>query len=109
MLNACQELVQLIQSQGRKWQKAIQFERDARVRMELMCEQVATQSAKLEKQIQRAARKTQGSLVVPAASASKNSDARNANDDSHSSDDDDADEFHDALSDPQTVSVFRIP
>ena len=108
MLNACQELVQLIQSQGRKWQKAIQFERDARVRMELMCEQVATQSAKLEKQIQRASRKTQGSLV-PTASASKSSEARNANDDSHSSDDEDADEFHDALSDPQTVSVFRIP
>ncbi|CAF4997558.1 unnamed protein product, partial [Rotaria socialis] len=34
MLNACQELVQLIQKQGRKWQKAIQFEHDARMRME---------------------------------------------------------------------------
>ena len=88
MLNACQELVQLIQSQGRKWQKAVQFERDARVRMERMCEQVATQSAKLEKQIQRASQKD------------KATDLRSTNDDSGSSD---SDEFHDA------ESVFRIP
>src|SRR5580692_9579536 len=88
MLNACQELVQLIQNQGRKWQKAIQFERDARVRMERMCEQVASQSAKLEKQIQRASRKD------------KTSNIRNTNEESVSSD---SDEFHDA------ESVFRIP
>lgn len=86
MLNACQELVQLIQTQGRKWQKTVQMERDARVRMERMCEQVASQSAKLEKQIQRASRKDR---------------ARNANDESISSEEDD--EFHDA------ESVFRIP
>lgn len=92
MLNACQELVQLIQNQGRKWQKAIQFERDARTRMERMCEEVASQSAKLEKQIQRASRKDKLAM--------KNSDARGNNEDSHSSDDD---EFHDA------ESVFRIP
>ncbi|CAF0862198.1 unnamed protein product [Adineta steineri] len=93
MLNACQELVQLIQNQGRKWQKAIQFERDARVRMERMCEQVATQSAKLEKQIQRASRKDKPTTKTP--------DIRSAtNEDSYSSD---SDEFHDA------ESVFRIP
>jgi t-SNARE complex subunit (syntaxin) len=89
MVNACQEVVQLIQNQGRKWQKAVQFERDARVRMERMCEQVASQSAKLEKQIQRASRKD------------KTSNMHNTNEDSGSSEDDD--EFHDA------ESVFRIP
>lgn len=89
MLNACQELVQLIQSQGRKWQKAVQVERDARVRMERMCEQVASQSAKLEKQIQRASRKD------------RSTNARTINEESASSEEDD--EFHDA------ESVFRIP
>jgi hypothetical protein len=89
MLNACQELVQLIQNQGRKWQKAIQFERDARVRMERMCEQVASQSAKLEKQIQRD------------KTPRKSSDVRNTNEDSPGSSD--SDEFHDA------ESIFRIP
>jgi hypothetical protein len=54
MLNAYQELVELIHNQGRQWQKTVQFERDARIRMERMCEQVASQSVKLEKQIQRA-------------------------------------------------------
>jgi hypothetical protein len=92
MLNACQELVELIHNQGRKWQKAVQFERDARVRMERMCEQVASQSAKLEKQIQRASRKDKN-LIKP-------SDLHNTNDDGSSSD---SDEFHDA------ESVFRIP
>ncbi len=92
MLNVCQELVQLIQSQGRKWQKAVQVERDARVRMERMCEQVALQSAKLEKQIQRASRKDKTSV--------KSSELRNINEDSASSD---SDEFHDA------ESVVRIP
>lgn len=80
--------MQLIQSQGRKWQKAVQFERDARVRMERMCEQVASQSAKLEKQIQRASKKD------------KTTDLRSTIDESGSSD---SDEFHDA------ESVFRIP
>ncbi|CAM4906823.1 unnamed protein product [Rotaria socialis] len=92
MLNACQELVQLIQKQGRKWQKAIQFEHDARMRMERMCEEVASQSAKLEKRIQRASRKDKELI--------KTSDMRNKNEDSLSSD---SDEFHDA------ESVFRIP
>jgi hypothetical protein len=92
MVNACQELVQLIQNQGRKWQKAVQFERDARIRMERMCEQVATQSAKLEKQIQRASRKDKAST--------RSSDLRTPNEESGSSD---SDEFHDA------ESVFRIP
>ena len=94
MLNACQELVQLIQNQGRKWQKAIQFEHDARVRMERMCEQVASQSAKLEKQIQRASRKDKSSTL-------KTTESRNTNDESPGSSD--SDEFHDA------ESVIRIP
>ena len=92
MLNACQELVQLIQNQGRKWQKAIQLERDARVRMERMCEQVASQSAKLEKRFQLASRKDKTTV--------KSSDSHNNNGDTPSSD---SDEFHDA------ESVFRVP
>jgi hypothetical protein len=104
MLNACQELVQLIQSQGRRWQKAVQFERDARIRMERMCEQVASQSAKLEKQMQRASRIDKQSLVGVRSTitAKKSSDLRGTNE----SDDD---EFYDAIDDPQTIGVFRIP
>lgn len=107
MLNACQELVQLIQNQGRKWQKAIQFERDARLRMERMCEQVALQSAKLEKQMQRASRIDKQNLVGGGGGRStltsiKSSDLRGTTE----SDDD---EFYDAIDDPQTIGVFRVP
>ncbi|CAF1015690.1 unnamed protein product [Adineta steineri] len=81
MLNACQELVQLIQNQGRKWQKAVQFERDARLRMERMCEQVALQSAKLEKQVQRASRSDKTSLLSGRSTLTtlKSSDLRGTN------------------------------
>jgi len=104
MLNACQELVQLIQNQGRKWQKAIQFERDARLRMERMCEQVASQTVKLEKQMQRASRidKQHIGAVRSTLTSIKSSDLRGTNE----SDDD---EFYDAIDDPQTIGVFRIP
>src|SRR5580692_8053024 len=104
MLNACQELVQLIQNQGRKWQKAIQFERDARIRMERMCEQVASQTVKLEKQMQRASRidKQHIGAVRSTLNSVKSSDLRGTTE----SDDD---EFYDAIDDPQTIGVFRIP
>ncbi|CAF4673432.1 unnamed protein product, partial [Rotaria sp. Silwood2] len=108
MLNACQELVQLIQNQGRKWQKAIQFERDARLRMERMCEQVASQTVKLEKQMQRASRIENKNLAAGHSSLTtmKSSDLRGTNDGNNLSDDD---EFYDAIDDPQTIGVFRIP
>lgn len=104
MLNACQELVQMIQTQSRKWQKSVQYERDARLRMERMCEQVALQNSKLEKQAQRASRVDRQSLTAVRSNYSslKSPDLRGKNE----SDDD---EFYDALDDPQTIGVFRVP
>jgi hypothetical protein len=106
MLNACQELVQLIQNQGRKWQKAVQFERDARLRMERMCEQVASQGAKLEKQMQRASRIDKTHAGRSTLASRKSADLRGTNEAGNLSDDD---EFYDAIDDPQTIGVFRIP
>lgn len=108
MLNACQELVQLIQNQGRKWQKAIQFERDARSRMERMCEQVASQTVRLEKQMQRASRndKKNHGTGLSSITSIKSVDLRGTSEGSNLSDDD---EFYDAIDDPQTIGVFRIP
>ncbi|CAF0742755.1 unnamed protein product [Didymodactylos carnosus] len=111
MLNACQELVQLIQSQGRKWQKAIQFERDARIRMEKMCEQVATQSAKLEKQVQRASRKDKEDIVggtTMSGGRSTIASLKNLEGKMSRTESDD-EEFYDAIDDPQTIGVFRVP
>lgn len=109
MVNACQEIVQLIQNQGRKWQKALQAERDARLRMERMCEQVASQSAKLEKQMQRASRIEQKNLLPGRSvlTSIKSSEFRGNNDATGNLSDDE--EFYDAIDDPQTIGVFRIP
>jgi len=109
MVNACQEIVQLIQSQGRKWQKAFQLEHDARLRMERMCEQVASQSAKLEKQMQRASRIEQKNLLAGRSTLAsmKSTELRAANEASGNLSDDE--EFYDAIDDPQTIGVFRVP
>ena len=108
MLNACQELVQLIQNQGRKWQKSVQVERDARIRLEHMCEQIALQSVKLEKRVQRASRSEKQNLQSGRSTltALKSSDLRGTNEGANLSDDE---EFYDAIDDPQTIGVFRIP
>ncbi|CAF1226104.1 unnamed protein product [Adineta ricciae] len=108
MLNACQELVQLIQSQGRRWQKSVQVERDARIRLEHMCEQIALQSVKLEKRVQRASRSEKQNLLSgrSALTSLKSSDLRGTTEGANLSDDE---EFYDAIDDPQTIGVFRIP
>ncbi|KAK6640657.1 hypothetical protein RUM44_012354 [Polyplax serrata] len=48
-INACSEYLDLAQTQGRKWQKMLQHERDQRQRLEEMVEQLARQHSNLEK------------------------------------------------------------
>lgn len=92
MTSTCEEAILYLKNNLMHWQKTIRLERDARLRMEKICEEVAAKSVRLEKQIQRV---TQRSRTT--ASGSRN--------DSSSSDH----EYFDASSDPQTVSVFRVP
>ena len=107
MVNDCQELVKLIQNQSHKWQKAIQLERDARLRMERMCEQVASQSVKQEKLLRRVSHIEQNHANNRSTDISqKSTDLRVLNENVNLSDDD---EFHDAIDNLQTISVFRIP
>ncbi|XP_026284564.1 oxysterol-binding protein 1 isoform X2 [Frankliniella occidentalis] len=48
VINACQDYLLLAQSQGRKWQKMLQHERDQRQRLEEVVEQLARQHSHLE-------------------------------------------------------------
>ncbi|XP_014258662.1 oxysterol-binding protein 1 isoform X2 [Cimex lectularius] len=48
MINACSEYLTLAQTQGRKWQKALLYERSQKLRLEEMVEQLATQHSFLE-------------------------------------------------------------
>lgn len=45
---ACSEYAKAAQTQGKKWQKAIQFEKEQRQRLEKVVEELAKQHTKLE-------------------------------------------------------------
>lgn len=47
-MQACAEYAKAAQTQGKKWQKAIQFEKDQRIKLEKMVEELAQQHRKLE-------------------------------------------------------------
>ncbi|KAG8182462.1 hypothetical protein JTE90_020383 [Oedothorax gibbosus] len=49
MINACQDYLQLAQTQGRKWQRMVQHEHEQRLRLEEMVEQLAKQHSHLER------------------------------------------------------------
>lgn len=83
MINACTDYLQLVQGQGKKWQKMLEHEHDQRIRLEEMVEQLARQHSHLEQ-------------------AAK--EATSANIPGHSNHSDD-DEFYDATDDAQAECV----
>nr|XP_045616537.1 oxysterol-binding protein 1-like isoform X3 [Procambarus clarkii] len=50
MINACNDYVEVSSTAGRKWQRLLQHERDQRVRLEDMVEQLARQHSHLEQE-----------------------------------------------------------
>ncbi|CAD7087772.1 unnamed protein product [Hermetia illucens] len=53
MINACSDYLQTAQSQGHKWSKMLQHERDQRQKLEEMVEQLARQHSHLEQAAHR--------------------------------------------------------
>merc|ERR1711962_798667 len=53
MINACTEFMELTQTQGRKWQRLLSHEREQRLRLEEMVEQLARQHSQLEHQCKK--------------------------------------------------------
>uniref|UniRef100_A0A667WJA6 Oxysterol-binding protein n=1 Tax=Myripristis murdjan TaxID=586833 RepID=A0A667WJA6_9TELE len=86
MINACRDFLTLAQAHSKRWQKALQSERDQRIRLEETLEQLAKQHNHLE-------RAFRGATVLPPSfrSGSGKGDA---------SDEDDENEFFDAMEDP---------
>ncbi|XP_078087550.1 oxysterol-binding protein 1-like [Mustelus asterias] len=62
MINACRDFLLLAQTHSKKWQKALQHEREQRIRLEETLEQLAKQHNNLE-------RAFRGATVLPASSA----------------------------------------
>ncbi|PSN47433.1 Oxysterol-binding protein 1 [Blattella germanica] len=114
MINTCSEYLDLAQTHGRKWQRMLQHERDQRLRLEDMVEQLARQLGGLE----QAAK--EHSIPVRDRSSecyrSSTPSKLHGSDVSHSSpsDDDDENEFYDAQDeacnqDSEANFILKIP
>ncbi|XP_054634101.1 oxysterol-binding protein 1-like isoform X2 [Dunckerocampus dactyliophorus] len=91
MINACRDFLSLAQNHSKRWQKALQLERDQRVRLEETLEQLAKQHNHLE-------RAFRGATVLPSSYSNPTSGALSGKGDS--SDEDDNIVFFDAMEDP---------
>ncbi|KAJ8043715.1 Oxysterol-binding protein 1 [Holothuria leucospilota] len=97
MINACHDFLELGQTQGRKWQKILQNERDKRAHLEETIETLAKQHNKLEKACREA--KTLDSI--------KTEGVIDAGDDA--SEEDEENEFFDAVDEPAFPTTVEVP
>merc|ERR1719369_142023 len=118
MINACTEYLELTQTQGKKWQRLLSHEREQRLRLEEMVEQLARQHSQLEHQCKKTNfstmertsatnhRRTNSNVSHASTVPDSNSVINNTvKDDPKSSDSisnsEDEDDFHDAVADPE--------
>ncbi|XP_047434865.1 oxysterol-binding protein 1 isoform X2 [Mugil cephalus] len=94
MINACRDFLSLAQSNSKRWQKALQTERDQRIRLEETLEQLAKQHNHLE-------RAFRGATVLPPSFSNLNlGNKGSVSEKGDASDEDDENEFFDAMEDP---------
>uniref|UniRef100_A0A3Q4HX67 Oxysterol-binding protein n=1 Tax=Neolamprologus brichardi TaxID=32507 RepID=A0A3Q4HX67_NEOBR len=101
MINACRDFLTLAQTHSKRWQKALQAEREQRVRLEETLEQLAKQHNHLERAFRGAAQANASPDNKGAAGPGKG----------EASDEDDDNEFFDAMEEaPETgvVCIFFI-
>ncbi|XP_039541465.1 oxysterol-binding protein 1 isoform X2 [Pimephales promelas] len=95
MINACRDFLSLAQAHSKRWQKALQAEREQRVRLEETLEQLAKQHNHLE-------RAFRGATVLPPSQSNPAIDSKgSAPVKGDASDEDDENEFFDACEDVQ--------
>uniref|UniRef100_A0A8C4E7S2 Oxysterol-binding protein n=1 Tax=Dicentrarchus labrax TaxID=13489 RepID=A0A8C4E7S2_DICLA len=96
MINACRDFLALAQAHSKRWQKALQAERDQRVRLEETLEQLAKQHNHLERAFRGAAQANATADNKSAAGPGKG----------EASDEDDDNEFFDAMEEaPEFITV----
>lgn len=96
MINACHDFLELGQTQGRKWQKILQSERDKRAHLEETIETLAKQHNKLEK----ACREAKSLEVIKPEGGVDGGD--NVSEDEEN-------EFFDAVDEPAFPTTVEIP
>ncbi|XP_076001365.1 oxysterol-binding protein 1-like isoform X2 [Genypterus blacodes] len=90
MINECREFFTLAQGHSKRWQKALQAERDQRMRLEETLQQLAKQHNHLE-------RAFRGATVLPSSYSNPAIHNKGKGD---ASDEDDENEFFDAMQEP---------
>ncbi|XP_068176781.1 oxysterol-binding protein 1-like isoform X3 [Antennarius striatus] len=94
MINACRDFLSLAQIHSKRWQKALQVERDQRIRLEETLEQLAKQHNHLERAFRGA------TVLPPSYSNPALSNKSIVSGKTDASDEDDDIEFYDAMEDP---------
>uniref|UniRef100_A0A663LWT8 Oxysterol-binding protein n=1 Tax=Athene cunicularia TaxID=194338 RepID=A0A663LWT8_ATHCN len=98
MINACRDFLDLAETHSRKWQRALQYEREQRIRLEETIEQLAKQHNSLERACRGA----------PGLSASSTGSVQSAK--GEASDEDEETEYFDAMEDaPAFITVTADP
>ncbi|XP_061815177.1 oxysterol-binding protein 1-like isoform X1 [Nerophis lumbriciformis] len=96
MINACRDFLALAQAHSKRWQKALQVEREQRVRLEETLEQLAKQHNHLERAFRGAAQPNANNKVGAVQG--------------EASDEDDENEFFDAVEEaPEFITVPADP
>ncbi|MBN3272843.1 OSBP2 protein, partial [Polyodon spathula] len=100
MVNACRDFLELAETHSRKWQRALQYEREQRIRLEETIEQLAKQHNSLE----RACRQAPALTNTPAVSSTATGCAQPLK--GEASDEDEETEYFDAMEDaPAFITV----
>ncbi|XP_073716671.1 oxysterol-binding protein 1 isoform X4 [Misgurnus anguillicaudatus] len=95
MINACRDFLALAQAHSKRWQKALQAEREQRMRLEETLEQLAKQHNHLE-------RAFRGATVLPPSQSNPSIDSKgSAQGKGDASDEDEENEFFDACEEVQ--------
>uniref|UniRef100_A0A665USX5 Oxysterol-binding protein n=1 Tax=Echeneis naucrates TaxID=173247 RepID=A0A665USX5_ECHNA len=97
MINACRDFLDVAESHSRKWQKALQYEREQRHHLEETIEQLAKQHNSLERAWRENPTSYTGETHITISKRSQEGDASDENDDA---------EFFDAMEDsPAFITV----
>ncbi|XP_019718176.1 oxysterol-binding protein 1-like isoform X2 [Hippocampus comes] len=101
MINACRDFLSIAQNHSKRWQKALQLERAQRIRLEETLEQLAKQHNHLE-------RAFRGATVLPPSRSNMDLGSKGGmSGKGDASDEDDDNEFFDAMEDP--AEFITIP
>ncbi|XP_036617635.1 oxysterol-binding protein 2 [Trichosurus vulpecula] len=96
MINACRDFLELAETHSRKWQRALQYEQEQRIRLEETIEQLAKQHNSLERACRGAPANPQSDILPQGIKGDL-------------SDEDEDTEYFDAMEDSSFITVITDP